>query len=156
VHDTYRVRVLLESEAVKLSVDQGSDTWLRKDLPAAFEAFSRDVRRAGTKNPLAWSQSHRDFHFTLMGECGSLWLIRLLDTLHVHTERYRLLSQKSGARNPVAEHQAIYDAAMDRDAEGTVKALQEHLEQTVRLVERHFAAIAVADAPAKGRAAAAR
>jgi GntR family transcriptional regulator, carbon starvation induced regulator len=139
LHDTYAIRDLLESRAVKFSVEQGDDRWAA-DLRSAFTDFTASVMLANETNSgaVAWSRPHRDFHVALMAACGSPWTVRLLDTISTHTERYRLLSAQSGGRDPITEHAAIFEAAVARESGRAVAALQEHLARTVQSVEAYF------------------
>ena len=73
-----------------------------------------------------------------MNACGSQWLLGFRDVLHEQSERYRRLSIRRDtgkARNVEAEHAAIVQAVLQRDAEGAVAALSTHFRATMHLVE---------------------
>jgi DNA-binding GntR family transcriptional regulator len=67
--------------------------------------------------------------------CGSPWLLRVLDTLYDHSERYRMLTIQAGARDVHREHDDIYEATLRRDKKAALDALRRHLEGTVELLE---------------------
>jgi DNA-binding GntR family transcriptional regulator len=68
--------------------------------------------------------------------CDSPWLLRLRDTLYVQSERYRQISVPLSrrARDLNAEHQAIADAALSRDAELAKARMTEHVRETTRIL----------------------
>jgi GntR family transcriptional regulator, carbon starvation induced regulator len=133
LQDTYWIRELLESLAVRRSVARGDDAW-EAELRTSFVAFEAAV--GGDHNDVErWSGAHRAFHAALMSACGSPWLLKLLNVITDHSERYRMLSVKTGFREPIAEHSAIFAAAMARNEERAVRTLQQHLDRTVEVIE---------------------
>jgi DNA-binding GntR family transcriptional regulator len=85
-----------------------------------------------------WVVRHRIFHRTLVNACGTQWLIGFRDVLHEQSERYRRLSIRRDtekSRNVEAEHAAIVQAVLKRDADGAVAALSTHFRATMHLVE---------------------
>jgi DNA-binding GntR family transcriptional regulator len=81
---------------------------------------------------------HRVFHRTLVNACGSHWLLGFRDVLHEQSERYRRLAIRRNSektRNVEAEHGAIVQATLKRDADAAVAALSEHFMTTMQLVE---------------------
>jgi DNA-binding GntR family transcriptional regulator len=137
--DTYWVRSLLEEHAVRAAVEKGDAAWAA-NLEAVFANFASAVSRSGAEpgRALEWAAEHRQFHASLIAACGSPWLLRLLDTLNTHTERYRLLSMRAGIRDPVAEHRAIFDAAIARDGDLAAHALVLHLDRTVDIIKQYL------------------
>jgi DNA-binding GntR family transcriptional regulator len=83
-----------------------------------------------------WESRHRAFHHALVAGCGSPWLLRLHAQLVEQSERYRkiriLHHQEQGAqvRNVNAEHQAVMDAVLRRDAAQAVDLMNRHLIAT--------------------------
>ena len=76
--------------------------------------------------------------------CGSQWLLGFRDVLHEQSERYRRLSIRdvSMVRDVEAEHAAIVEAVLRRDADAAVDALAKHFNTTMRFVERNAPDIA--------------
>ena len=137
LRDTYWIRQSLESLAVERSVERGDDEWEQR-LRELFAAFESAVASAGADphdDVLSWSRAHRAFHNGLMAACDSPWLLSLLNVVNDHSERYRMLSALQGVRDPVGEHSAILAAAIARDKDAAVKALQDHLDRTVEVIE---------------------
>lgn len=93
----------------------------------------------------AWERAHRAFHFALVAACGSAWLTRFWNELADHSERYRkirLLNYKRRAadvRDVNAEHRAIAEAALARDADAAISLMNSHLGRTEAAVARLLA-----------------
>jgi DNA-binding GntR family transcriptional regulator len=79
-----------------------------------------------------WEERHRAFHLALIAACGSRWLIDFYAMLMDRNTRYRYLAFADGSepRDVEAEHQAIYDAVLARDADRAVQAANAHLRKT--------------------------
>jgi len=137
LRDTYHVRGVLESLAVAESVRRGDQAWedRLRHLFGEFEAAVAEAGKEGAHAVASWSRAHRDFHDGLMAASDSAWLRSFLVMLNSHSERYRLLAARTGVRDPIGEHAAIYAAAVARDADGTAEALRRHLARTVELIE---------------------
>lgn len=137
LRDTYWIRGLLESLAVRRSVERGDEEW-EQSLRKLFTEFETAVVQAQGDphgDVLSWSRAHRAFHSGLMAACGSPWLLGLLDVVTDHSERYRMLSAVKGERDPIGEHSAILSAALARDSDAAVSALKAHLDRTVEVIE---------------------
>jgi DNA-binding GntR family transcriptional regulator len=69
--------------------------------------------------------------------CGSHWLLGFRDVLHEQSERYRRLSirETGKSRDVEAEHAAVVNAVLRRDAEAAVAALTTHFLTTMKFVE---------------------
>jgi DNA-binding GntR family transcriptional regulator len=89
-----------------------------------------------------WEARHADFHAALLSACGSKILTEFCRSLYERADRYRRfsISVEAGARDVNAEHRAILDAALARDAQRACALLAEHYRNTAMLVRRHFEA----------------
>ena len=81
---------------------------------------------------LEWEAQHRRFHAALVSACGSEWLLRFWNQLMDHSQRYRKVRLKGQlmARDVQADHQAILDAVLRRDADAAVALMERHLLDT--------------------------
>jgi GntR family transcriptional regulator, carbon starvation induced regulator len=128
-------RCFLESEALRRSIALGGPDWEERVLVAHFRlvSMSRD-RAAGRMNEESpdWENAHKRFHMALLSACGSDILQANCEKLYELNNRYRVLSRQmaTGPRDIAAEHAAIHDAALARDAERAVSALIEHYQRT--------------------------
>ena len=110
---------------------------------ATLHALSRQAARATRDGVLsdfaALEDRHQAFHRALIAACGSTWLLDFSDTLYVGSERYRYPAILSGAadrsRDISAEHAAIADAALARNATQAMSLLSRHYEQTGKFIE---------------------
>jgi DNA-binding GntR family transcriptional regulator len=136
--DITRVRRLVESEALALSIQQGDARW-ELGVRAAFAALDEAERALpGRAEALSveiaaqWEGCNRAFHAALVAACGSPLLIQLQDRLYLQSERYRWVSLKTsrGDRPVDEEHRAIFDAAIARNPLRAVRMIESHLAQT--------------------------
>jgi GntR family carbon starvation induced transcriptional regulator len=140
LHDVYAARMVVEGAAVELSVREGAADWETsvRDGMAWLRRASIKLRAdASRENVREWSDAHRTFHFALLDECRSKWLIRFVKTLYEISERYRMLTAWGSQvpRDALSEHERICELALARDVEGTVAALRAHLKVTVDILD---------------------
>ncbi len=136
------LRTLLECEAIEQSIRHGGDTW-ESNLVAAFHHLGK-VDQAREQDVTEWERRNQDFHEALIAACDSGWLLRLRRTLYEQHKRYRLISilGHDAERDVHAEHQAIFDAALARDATAARKATAVHIQRTAETTRAAFASLA--------------
>jgi DNA-binding GntR family transcriptional regulator len=79
----------------------------------------------------AWAEAHRRFHRTLLEGCGNEVLLETFDRLWTASELARRWSAlNTPDRDAVAEHRAIEEAALARDADLAADLLRHHVCQT--------------------------
>jgi GntR family carbon starvation induced transcriptional regulator len=129
LEDITRNRILLETEALRISIRRGDDEWEAR-LMAAFHRLGK-VEEKLNNSALQfreWEKRNRGFHEALIAACDSRWLRYLIGILYRQSERYRRFSLGlNSKRNVHAEHQEIYDAAMQRDEKRACAALESHI-----------------------------
>lgn len=136
--DITEARIALEGLCLRASFANGDLTW-ESNLAAAWHRLSRlgmgEGANGGHLDPV-WASAHSDFHASLVGACGNDWLMRMRSTLYEQSERYRRLSVPLAQepRDVMAEHKALFEAAMNRDADGAVRAMETHLRTTAAIV----------------------
>lgn len=143
LRDTYAVLELLEVAAIRDSIARADSAW-EANLKRRFGEFEAAValsQNSDGDGPPGWSQAHRAFHDALILASQSTWLKALINTLTAHAERYRMLSARTGVRDPIGEHAPIFAAAIRRDVESAVRAHQSHLRRTVEVVEHSILGI---------------
>jgi DNA-binding GntR family transcriptional regulator len=145
LEDLTRTRIDIESLALRRAIERGGADWVAA-VESAFAALLavpyREPADPRVHNE-AWRARHRILHRTLVGACGSTWLMRFRDTLYEQSERYRLLSipVDPGQRDVDAEHRQLVEAALRRDADAAVAALTGHFARTEDLVKARTASI---------------
>jgi DNA-binding GntR family transcriptional regulator len=123
-----KLRCNLEGLAVRQSIENGDQTW-EEDLVLSHYYLTRSDRT----NAEAFEERHKEFHMALLAACGSPILVRFCDQLYDLNVRYRYLagtSKSYSTRNVESEHEAILEAAVNRDSEKTAKLLIEHYLST--------------------------
>jgi len=133
------LRSLLEGEAIRAAIACGDDAW-EANVVAAFHRLSKvDVRA----DVATWEARNQEFHEALIAACDSAWLLRLRHTLYEQHKRYRLISLQAAddRRDVHAEHSAIMNAVLARDAAAACRATAEHIARTAATTRAAFAKI---------------
>ncbi|HRQ66468.1 MAG TPA: FCD domain-containing protein [Xanthomonadaceae bacterium] len=140
--DISRVRTLVETEALRLSIENGDDGWERAVRDAFAELSQVEGGPSGMQQPVSqdtlrlWEDRNHAFHTALVSACQSPWLIRLQELLYQQAERYRRVSlnYSQGRRFIHDEHVAIFEAAIGRNALRACRLTEEHLMHTYDVV----------------------
>lgn len=135
--ELYRLRTLLECEALKLAIAHGDDDW-----EAQIVAACHRLERAPLPQPanddgatvIEWETRHRVFHTALIASAPAPRLLRMVGQLTDQTERYRAIrllrvDTTRLERDVAAEHRSLADATVARDPKA-MALLAEHLERT--------------------------
>ncbi|MBI4365314.1 MAG: FCD domain-containing protein [Deltaproteobacteria bacterium] len=146
LEDVTKLRIDLETRALRDAIACGDDMWETHIISALhlltkIEARSLQDRRALDPD---WTRKHRQFHRALLAACPSSWTLRFCETLSDHAERYRRFSiaTRAYARDIHAEHKAIADAAIARQADKACELLAAHYSATAEAVAANKAAFA--------------
>ncbi|WP_395358942.1 GntR family transcriptional regulator [Streptomyces sp. YH02] len=129
LEEIYRIRELLETEAVRLAVRRMPD-----GIVATLERIQREVERAADEGDVpAMAAANRLFHFTLVEASGMPRLVRLIATLWDSTDAYRSLyyTEDPHRKQAVREHRAVISALRHGDEDATVHWLDEHRAHAV-------------------------
>lgn len=133
-----RSRCLVETLALRESILRGDAAW--EDSVAAAERRLARLPRSREEarfvpNP-DWEAAHRAFHHALLAACDAPPLLAFCTRLREEADRYRALSSALAypGRDVAAEHAAIAEAALDRDADRAAGLLAAHLEATAAFV----------------------
>ena len=83
------------------------------------------------RNP-AWESMHRAFHTSLISACASRRIREFCESLFDSADRYRHAARiaVSDQRPDEAEHRAIMEATIARDADHAVELLTDHVRRT--------------------------
>jgi DNA-binding GntR family transcriptional regulator len=127
--DTYLIRSSLEGLAVRLATNALTEKDYRR-----LEALIHTHENALNKDDYtAVTRTNAEFHTLLIDHCGNPRLIKMLESLDDNLKRYRLLSFSQGVRKEksIREHQAIFNAVLNRKAEEAEAAMKMHLESAI-------------------------
>ena len=132
--EVYRIRKLLESEAVSLAAKSLTD----ETLGALAAALAR-CERAGKSGDLTeLTAANREFHFLIFDAAGMPRLLRLIRVLWDSTDAYRSLYYAEARSRKLVdtEHRQILAALRKRDGKSAVKLLDEHRQHAVDRLEQ--------------------
>jgi len=138
IADLTRVRLLIECEALRDAMANGSDQW-EAELVAAAHSLSLIEQRLGT-GPMVleegWSRRHRAFHMAIYAGATSPLLRKLVSALFDSAERFRHYSARHRKieRNKTAEHQRLLAAVLARQEDKALSLLRQHISSTERNV----------------------
>ena len=144
LHDATSLRILIETEALRASIRLGDDHWAA-GIVSALYALKVQAGRTGPEADI-WTLEarHHAFHRALLSACNSAWTLEFFERLYAATERYRIptllaATQPSG-RDVQAEHSALAQATLDRDAETATTLLETHYRKTASYLTGTFGA----------------
>lgn len=133
LRELYRIREILEAEALTLAVAEVSDA----DI-ADIDVMLKNVTQAAALGDVrALTEANRAFHFAIIELSGRHRLSRLIGQLWDASDIYRTVY----FRDPVnrkrinAEHQEIIDALRARDAQALIAAQNHHRDQAVTALD---------------------
>jgi DNA-binding GntR family transcriptional regulator len=131
LRDVTETRVRIETMALRLSIEHGTDAW-EAGVLAAHHRLSRRPRSENLLVDEAWEELHRNYHMSLIGACGLPRLVGFCTMLHDHFDRYRRLSVQQGGRHPTlkSSHVAIVEAALAKDIALADALLADHIRES--------------------------
>jgi len=132
------LRAMLESMALRRSIEQGDDAWEAEVLAAQHRLGKLESRRAYPQEAEQWETWHRAYHEALIRACGSPILLQFCGQLHDLSDRYRrlFLSAHDFDRDVPGEHRMITEATLARDGAAACELLQRHIERTGKNILR--------------------
>ncbi|MBW4706479.1 GntR family transcriptional regulator [Roseobacter sp. YSTF-M11] len=136
-HDLTQMRIMLESEGACLSIRLGGVEWESR-LTAAHHKLSHiemRVRSSGDVIPLLglWSRAEQEFHETLIDACDSKLLKRTHQVIYEQFRQQLVSAETNYGYFPenIREHQAILDAALERNEDLMRVRVHDHLARNL-------------------------
>lgn len=132
--EVYRIRQLLEDEAVSIAIPKLTDA----DV-AAIEQAMLAVEAAGEAGDItAMTASNRDFHFRLIERADMPRLSRLIRQLWDATDAYRAVyfTEPVNRIQVDREHRQIMEAIRERDIPRTIALMNTHRDHAVKRVSK--------------------
>lgn len=140
--DLVRTRILVEGWALEQSIRLGDEHWEARMISALhlLEHLPRVQDNTVRLHDERWEARHAEFHSALLSACGSGILLDFCRSLYDRADRYRRfsLSVETGSRDVGAEHRAILEATLARNAEKARELLADHYETTATFLRRHL------------------
>ena len=130
--EVYRIRELLEDEAVRVALPLLTD----EDVAGMRLAMEAIEAAAAAEDIPGMTRANREFHFRLIERAGLPRLARLISQLWDATDAYRSVyfAESPNRQQVEREHRAILEAVHGRDVERTLALLREHREHAVHRV----------------------
>lgn len=147
-HELTQMRILLESEGACHSIRLGGVDWESR-LSAAHHKLSHiemRVRSSGDMIPLLglWSRAEQEFHETLIDACGSDLLKGTHKVIYEQFRQQLVSAETNYGYFPenIREHQAILDAALERNEDLMRVTINDHLARNLvrPLPQKHHGA----------------
>jgi DNA-binding GntR family transcriptional regulator len=131
-------RIAIETLVLRQAVAQGDLTWESEVLAAHHRIEKTPLTDASDPERVsdAWAHAHAAFHATLLNGCPNSRLRAIASGLRDSAELYRRWSVPLSAerRDVAAEHRAVLEAVVDRDADQAASTLKEHISHTTQLL----------------------
>ena len=132
--ETYALRMLLECEALRLSVPLLEDS----DFDLAQGCIERLEQ---TSDYVEISQLNRAFHRALYAHAGNRRLLRFVDDGLIEEERFLRFNLEAMGLRKVAQddHRQLLEAVRQRDVPLATELLRVHLQRGVAAIARYLA-----------------
>lgn len=134
INDVAFLRSEIESLAVRRSIELGDLSW-EAGVVAAHHQLSVTPNATLDEDPEAnelWTAAHRAFHEACAVGCDSPRLLAFRAQLYDQSEVIRQMAKlrEGKIRDVAAEHAAIADAVVSRDADTAARLLHHHIDAT--------------------------
>jgi GntR family transcriptional regulator, carbon starvation induced regulator len=143
-HDVAQNRKLIETTALKWSIQNGGTEW-RCGIEHARIAYAKVAERADDPNPIneRWEHLHRCYHMAFVVGCGSNIMLEACHRMHDHYDRYRRMTIPSKAfmAGVGADHDHIAEASLAGDVAEAIALLERHIDDTSNLVVERYRTI---------------
>jgi len=135
--EVYRIREILESEAVKVSVP----LLTAEDLDLIESALRATEAAAAAGDITSMTAANRRFHFLIFEAAAMPRMIRLIRVLWDATDAYRAMyySDATNRTDVEAEHRAVMVALRKKDASSAISLLSDHRNHAVETLRRLLA-----------------
>ena len=128
------LRILLECTALRQSIQNGDTDW-EGNLVAAhhkLQLMEQKMKQGDDSQKETWKRYDWEFHLALIEACGSANMLSLHSTLFDKYLRYQMLVLTDRGEVAAAEHKAMFEAALARDADKAAKILTIHIDEGLK------------------------
>ncbi len=133
LREIYEMRIAAETLALKIAIPELSNAQIDRAEVLQMELESASFAEFGTLNSR--------FHRALYEPCGRPRLLAHIDSLSSAADRYlcTAIAQIDYAGQSHREHRALLSFCRQRDEDGALTCLTEHIERGGRTLGRHLA-----------------
>ncbi len=128
--DLTAARKINEGAALRLAVERGGTDWESEIIAAHHRTATQPVHQPDDPATRTndWTAAHRAFHHTLIEAAGNHVLLEICQRLSDAAQLYRAWSGRDeSGRDVPAEHKALLDAALARQAGRAVAVFEAHI-----------------------------
>lgn len=126
------LRLLLEAHALGVSFANADVEWEGRVVSAHHKLASTDrLMETGLGELENWKRYDGEFHQALISNCGSRMLMETHALIFDKYFRYQMVAFSYRGSEPAAQHRALMDAALNRDAAAAVATLRVHVNNCV-------------------------
>lgn len=128
VDQIYGVRMCIEGYAGRLAMPIISEDPKKLEI---LEQMCKDMEVfCRQKDTSGYLKRNREFHSLIWYSCGNKWLIRVLENLRSHIDRFivNAIQIPSRVEKSVAEHWEIYNGFKNQDEKMVEKAISSHFK----------------------------
>jgi DNA-binding GntR family transcriptional regulator len=132
--ESYHIRAVLDGLATRLATENLSD----EQLVELERLVDKAEQHLNVSHPGKFEVFNRQFHEVIYQGARAPFLYDMVSNLYIKTSRQRHLSLRSPGRlaEVLAEHRAILNALLARDAEAAERCAREHHENTAQTLVR--------------------
>jgi GntR family transcriptional regulator, carbon starvation induced regulator len=126
------LRLLLESHAMAISFANADVEWEGRVVSAHHKLASTErLMDSGIGELEQWKRYDGEFHQALISNCGSRILMETHSLVFDKYFRYQMVAFHYRGAEPAAQHKALLECALKRDAETANKVLSSHVNNCV-------------------------
>src|SRR6185503_14466957 len=126
------LRLLLESHAMEVSFANAEVEWEGRVVSAHHKlALTERLMESGAGEPEQWKRYDGEFHQALISNCGSRVLMDAHGQVFDKYFRYQMITFNYRGEEPAAQHRALLECALRRDAGSAKKVLEAHVTNCV-------------------------
>ena len=127
------LRLLLESHALRLSLDAGDLDWEGRVVAAhhKLSVVEAQLLSGDMERTVQWVRYDFAFHNALLSACGSQTLLALHASVFDRFIRYHLLAASFRGAAVAEDHRALFELAMQRDVDRCIGKLTGHIKAGV-------------------------
>jgi DNA-binding GntR family transcriptional regulator len=134
-----QARCEIETLTLRHAIEEGDIEWQSQVLASHHRLANTPQRDADDPERFSeeWAEAHRAFHETLLEGCDNPRLTGVAKQLRASAELYRQWTaplSEGKKRDTAAEHQAIVDAVIARNADLAVQLLNDHIALTTKIL----------------------
>ena len=135
-----KLRILIESDALKLSIENSNPEWEGSLLSAHHKLSLYESEMIQNKNDdrMNWKKYDSEFHQTLVKNCGSKNLVELHKLIFDKYLRYQLLVLTFRGKGSIDEHKKLLDFSLKKNFVKAQMILKEHIENGIYHAEKNF------------------